>query len=114
MRIAALITGLIGGTLGFLSGLVVLPFGGVGLALGGAGAGETAGLGFAAMGLALFGCVGAALALAKPRLSSVMLLVAGVGSIIAISYFAIVAAPLLLVAALLAFMGRNQPRPRTA
>jgi hypothetical protein len=55
----------------------------------------------------LLGLVGAALSLAKPVVAAVLMAVAAIAIGISISLFAVIATPLLLIAALLAFLGRN-------
>ncbi len=48
----------------------------------------------------------------KPRAGALLLLIAGLGFLVSVSWFAIITAPLFLFAALLAFMGRaGDPRP---
>ncbi len=56
----------------------------------------------------LLGLLGAALALAKPRAAAAIMLVAALGITVSISLFAVIAAPLLLIAAILAFLGRQK------
>jgi cytochrome c-type biogenesis protein CcmE len=56
------------------------------------------------------GLVRAALSLAKPRLAAVIMLVVGIAIAISISLFAVIATPLFLIAALLAFLGRHTKR----
>jgi hypothetical protein len=58
----------------------------------------------------LLGLVGAALSLAKPRIATVIMLVAAIAVGISISLFAVIASPLFLVAALLAFLSRHTSR----
>jgi hypothetical protein len=64
----------------------------------------------AALFFSLLGLVGAALSLAKPRIAAVIMLVAAIAVGISISLFAVIASPLFLVAALLAFLGRHTSR----
>jgi hypothetical protein len=68
-------------------------------------------LGFIALGLAIVGIVGGALAQAKPRVAALLMLIAGIGGFIAVSAFWIVSGLLLIIGAVLAFLGRA---PRTA
>ncbi len=65
-------------------------------------------LGWSALAFSLVGLVGAALALAKPRAAAAIMLVAGIAVAISVSLFAVIATPLFLVAALLAFLGRHK------
>jgi hypothetical protein len=71
------------------------------------GAGTVVWLGWSALGLSLLGLVGAALSLARPILAAVIMLLAAIAILISISLFAVIATPLFLIAALLAFLGRN-------
>ena len=71
------------------------------------GAGTVVGLGWSALFFSLLGFVGAALAMAKPVLSAVIMLVAAIAVAISISLFAVIATPLFLIAALLVFLDRN-------
>jgi len=91
MQLAAVVLGVLGGLLGLpyvvLSGLL---FGGLR---------DTLGLAFC-----LLGFLGAALALGRPRLGSLLLLVAGLGYAFAVSWYMLLAAPLLLLAAVLALL----------
>ena len=57
--------------------------------------------------MSIVGLVGAALAIAKPRVSVVLMALSAVLGLIFISAFYIPATILLLVAALLAFLGRK-------
>jgi hypothetical protein len=111
MRTAALVLGLIGGIIGLFAGGFAIVVGGVGTAIQTDRAGTVVVLGFIALALAIVGIVGGALAQAKPRMAALLMLIAGIGGFIAVSVFWIVSGPLLLVGALLAFLGRT---PKTA
>ena len=107
MRTGALVLGIIAGLAGIVSAVLALLVGGLGGAFDAEGAGTVVGLGWSALGFSLLGLVGAALSLAKSRIAAVIMLVAGVAVGISISLFAVIATPLFLVAALLAFFGRH-------
>lgn len=64
-------------------------------------------LGFSAMAFCLLGFLGAGLAMARPTAGGVILLLAAVGFLISVSWFAIVTTPLFALAALLAVVGRR-------
>lgn len=113
MRIAALVIGIIGGLFGILASILALVIGGVSMTFATSGGGTVTTLGFVALFLSLVGFVGAGLAMAKPRAAAVILLVTGIGMIIAISLFGLIAAPLFFISALFAFLGRRK-RPRGA
>jgi hypothetical protein len=101
MRIAALIIGILGGLFGILSAVLALVVGGIG------GSGTVVGLGWSALVFCILGFLGAGLAMGRPRLGALILLIAAIGITISVSWFAVIAAPLFLVAALLAFLGRR-------
>ena len=111
MRTAALVLGLIGGIIGLFAGGFAIVVGGIGTAVQTNRAGTVVVLGFIALGLAIVGIVGGALAQAKPRVAAILMLIAGIGGFIAVSLFWIVSGLLLIIGAVLAFLGRA---PRTA
>ncbi|HEY3063217.1 MAG TPA: DUF4064 domain-containing protein [Chloroflexota bacterium] len=76
-----------------------------GQTLGTEGASTVVGLGWAALGLSVLGIIGGALALAKPRLAGLLLLIAGIGGTISISLAYVVAGPLLVIGGILALVG---------
>jgi hypothetical protein len=108
MRTGALVLGIIAGLAGIISAVLALFVGGVGGAFEAEGAGTVVGLGWSALFFSLLGLVGAALSLAKARLAAAIMLVAGVAIAISVSLFAVIATPLFLIAALLAFLGRHK------
>ncbi|MDQ3784408.1 MAG: hypothetical protein M3360_05950 [Actinomycetota bacterium] len=103
---ASMVLGIVGGVFGIMAAIVALFIGGLGGALGGEGAGEVAGLGFVAIFLAVAGIVGGALAKSKPVAAAWLQLGAGIFGFIAVSLAWLIAGPLLLIGALLAFLGR--------
>jgi hypothetical protein len=107
MRTGALVLGIIAGLAGLVSAVFALFVGGLGGAFDAKGAETVVGLGWSALGFSLLGLVGAALSLAKPVLAAVIMLIVRVAILISISLFAVIATPLFLIAALLAFLGRN-------
>lgn len=117
MRGGALALGLIGGVIGLIAAGIALAVGGIGGALntGAPATGQAdfslvvAG-GWIALGSSVVGIVGAALVMGKPRMAGLIMLLAAIGGFIGISLFYVVAGPLLLVGALLAFLGRK-PKP---
>jgi hypothetical protein len=112
MRTGALVLGIIAGLAGLVSAVFALVVGGLGGAFDAEDAGMIVGLGWSALGFSLFGLVGAALSLAKPRLAAAIMLISSIAILISISLFALVASPLFLVAALLAFLGRHKQEER--
>ena len=107
MKVAALVLGVIGGILGLIAALLALSIGGIGRALGADGGSMVVSLGWSSLIFCFLGFIGAGLALAKPKLSGVILLISAIGFTISISWFAIISGPLFLMASLFAFMGRK-------
>lgn len=108
MRVAALTLGMIGAVLGLIAALLALSVGGIGNAVGSEGSGTVVTLGWAALAFCFLGFVGSGLALSKPKLAGVLLLITGIGFFISISFFAVVSGPLFLIASLFAFLGRKR------
>jgi hypothetical protein len=110
MRIAAMILGILGGLTGLVAATFALSLGGINSAVGGTAdtTSTMSGLGAAAFAFSVLALVGAGLAMAKPRLSALLLLIAGLGTLISVSWFAIFPTPLELIASLLAFLGRGR------
>ena len=96
----------IGGIIGLFAGGFAIVVGGLGSAAQANNAGTVVTLGFIALGLAVVGIVGGALSQAKPRVAAALMLVAGIGGFVAVSLFWVVSGVLLLIGALLAFLGR--------
>ena len=71
--------------------------GGIGAAFEPEGASQVIGLGWSALGLSLLGLIGAALWIAKPRLTPLIMATAGVAIVFSISMFAVIARPLFVV-----------------
>lgn len=63
--------------------------------------------GFGAIVMSVVGLVGAALAIAKPRIAAVLMMVSAVLGFVFVTLFYSLATVLLLVATLLAFLGRE-------
>ena len=106
MKIAALIIGIFGAMAGFIGAIIALTVGGIGAAFGQGT--EVAWLGFGALVMSVVGLVGAALAIAKPRVAAVLMAVSAILGVIFVFVAYILATVLLLVAALLAFLGRER------
>lgn len=105
MKLAALIVGIFGSMAGFIGAIFGLIVGGIDAAIGGGA--QIAWLSFGAMGMSVVGLVGAALAIAKPRIAVGLMVVSAVLGTIFISLFYVPAAVMLVIAALLAFLGRK-------
>lgn len=108
MRVAAVIVGVFGAIAGFVGALVAMFVGGVATALEVEGGETVTILGAVALGMSVVGLVGAALAMAKPRVAAVLMLASAVVGVIAVSAAYAVAAVLLLSGAILAFLDRSR------
>ncbi len=105
MRVAGLVLGLLGGVFGFL-GALFAPIGGV---LGVEDASTPPiGLGFAAVPFAILGVIGGAMALARPKISGIMLIISAVGGIVAIPAAYLLPGILLLVGGILCLKGQRE------
>ena len=107
MRIAALIIGIFGSIALFVVSILTIAVGGLGSAVGDSEGEKIAGLGVLALLLSIVAVVAAALAIAKPRLAAALMSITGIVSLFPTYGWAFPATILLLVAALLAFLGRR-------
>jgi hypothetical protein len=116
MRIAALVLGVLGAIGGFIGALIAFFFAGVVEVvdeISGAEKGvgeEIAILGLVAFAASVGGLVGGSIAIAKPKVAAVLMLVAAIVGVLSISVAFVPAAILLLIAALLAFLGRAEKK----
>ena len=110
MKIASLILGIIGGIAGLIGATLALGVGGLGSAFDASGASEVVGLGWSAFLFAILAIVGAALAIAKPKISGWMQLIACIGGLISISAFWAPSAILLLISSILALVGAKHDK----
>jgi len=107
-RVASLILGLIGGIAGFGGAVFALFVGGIDAAFSVSGTSSIVGLGIAAIFFSLLGLVGGALALNKPKIAGIMMLIAAIGGLISISWGYVVAFPVLLVGGILALVSQKK------
>jgi len=107
MRAAALVLGVTGGVVGVLATAIMLGFGGFNPSRDVEQAARLLVRGQVAIAFTLLGLVGAALALARPTLGAGLLLMAALGFLTTVSWFAIITTPLFLMAAFFAFLGRK-------
>lgn len=113
MRTASLVLGITGGVFGILSGLLAMMIGGIGSAFAAEGSGSVVWLGFGAILLGVLGIIGGALSNRSPGKASLLQAIAGLFGFLAISLFWILAGVMLLLGALMAFLGRKgQGTPR--
>lgn len=109
MRTASLVLGIIGGVFGIIAALLTLLLGGLGSAFDAAGAGSIVGRSFFAVFVGVIAIVGGALAIRYPKVSAILQLITGVMGLLLIGLFWLFSVILLLVGALLAFLGRKMP-----
>src|SRR5690348_12669974 len=100
MRVTALIMGVLGGVFGLLAAIVVLGIGDIASHLGAGN--EAIYLAVGAIACSAVGIIGGALSGSRPGWSAILLLIAGVGIVIAISYFGLLSGILFLLGALFA------------
>lgn len=101
MRISAFVVGLIAGLIGVVTGLLTIGVGGISLGI------RLVGSGFGALALSGLGIIGALTALPFRRLGGILMLIAGIGGFLVVSYGWIIAGPLFIIAAILAFTRDN-------
>lgn len=104
MKIASLILGILGGIAGIFGAILGVFIGGVGGAIGTEGSSVVVIGGFLAIFLSIIGIIGGAMAMAKPHMSGIMMSIAAVGGLIAISAGYIVAFPLLITGGIISFV----------
>ena len=113
MRVASMILGIIGGIAGFGGALFALFVGVVDASFSASGTSSIIGLGVTAIFFSLLGLVGGALALKKPKVAGIMMLISAIGGVISISWGYVVAFPVLLVAGILALIGQKEKNKTT-
>ena len=108
MRIAALVIGIIAAILGLIAAILALTIGGIGAAAGAQSGPAVLGYAFLGLLFVFLGFLGAGLALAKPKVAGVLLLLTAIGFIFSFSVFAIISGPLFLMASMFAFLGSGR------
>ncbi|GAA1777319.1 hypothetical protein [Streptomonospora arabica] len=114
MLITAMILGGIGVVIGLIGGFGALLVGGLGSTFENGGPGNFVGLAFTAGFIGVAAVIGGALVRGASKTAALLLLVSGVGGFLAVSTAWIVAGPLLIVGALLAWFGSGRPGAVTA
>jgi hypothetical protein len=112
--------GLTGGIIGLIAAVLALTVGGIGSALQGADTtattanqvnfGMVTAGGWIALGASIVGIIGGALAMGRPVAGAILMLAAAIAGFIGVSLFYVISGPLLLVGAVLAFVGSRNPR----
>ena len=111
MRIAALVLGIVGGLLGIGAGLlVILTSSGSGFTVGSVKPEFIFALGWAAFPLSMMGIVGGALAVAKPKVAGILMLISAVGGALVIALGYTISAPLLLTGGILALQSEGRSK----
>ncbi|ASS77250.1 hypothetical protein CIG75_15585 [Tumebacillus algifaecis] len=91
-----------------ISAILAMFIGGIGQAFEADGAGTVTGLGWAALFLSILGLVGSILVKNKPKAGGVLMLIAGIGGIISISFFYILAGALLIIPGLISLFSKQK------
>lgn len=108
MRIAALIIGIMGSLAGIGGALFAILVGGISSAFGADDGGMVVGLGWTALVISLIALVAAALAIAKPVEAGVTMIISGIAGLISISIGYVIGGPLLIIAGILAIIGKTE------
>ncbi|WP_052810145.1 hypothetical protein [Streptomonospora alba] len=108
MLTTALVLGIVGGVFGIIGGLAAMLVGGLGAAFEAQDSGSIVGWGFAAVFFGVAGIVGGALARGASKTAALLLLLSCVGGFIAVEMAWLIAGPLLIVGAGLAWFGRRK------
>ena len=112
MWTGAVVIGIIAGLAGLVCAVLALTVGGVGATFEAHGATQVIASGWSALVFSLLGLIGAALWIAKPQLTPLIMATAGVAIVFSISIFAVIARPLFVVRRFWAEFGmRPKVRP---
>ena len=114
MRIAALIVGIFGAIAAFIGSVFALLIGGLGGALGVEEAGTVVVGGSIALLMSIVGLIGAALSIAKPRVAAALMGISAIVGLIAVFAAYVLGTVLLIIAAILAFLGRQRDTEATS
>jgi len=114
MKLGATILGIVGGIAGAIGAVIAIMVGGMGSAFGAEGAETITVLGAVALGFAFLGTVGGAIAIPKPKIAGVLMLVSGIGGIIAVSAAFAFGGVLLIVGGILALIALRKRKSAVA
>jgi len=103
-----LILGIVGGIAGMCGAAFALFVGGVDAAFSASGTSSVVSLGVIAIFFSLLGLIGGGLALSKPKVAGVMMLISAIGGVISISWGYAVALPILLAGGIFALIGKKE------
>lgn len=107
-RTTEFVLGLIGGIFGFLGAFFALFIGGVDAVLNSSGTSEIIGLGWAAVVFSIVAIVGSVVVRSKAKVGGILLLVAGIGGLISISFYYILPAVLQIIAGLMTLIKKDK------
>lgn len=108
MRTGALILGILGGIAGIVGSVIAFLLGGAGAVFGAEWADSIIGRSGIAMILSILGMVGGGLASARPRTAGILMLIAGIGGPIAISFAYIIATLFFVPGGIIALLLRKE------
>jgi hypothetical protein len=108
MKITSLILGILGGISALATSVILLVIGHLGEGLGAARAGNLLLSGRVTLALAVVGIVGGALALSRPLVAGILMLVSGAGGFIALWGGYIWSGPLLIAGGVLALIASRK------
>jgi len=91
-----------------MGAIFALVVGGIGSAFKASGAETVVGLGWAAIPISLVGIIGGAMAMAKPKIAGIIMLLSGIAGFIAISGGYLLGGPLLIVGGVLALVASRK------
>ncbi len=111
LRVLAAIIGIVGAVVALIVNIV---YSGVNDLLNVSGLSVHHSHGFVGLLLVVVGVIGALVAIPRPVVGALLLLVAGLGFIVIVHWWAFIASPLLLLAAVLAYMDRNKAQAKAA
>lgn len=108
MRVASMVLGIIGAVAGLGGAIFVLFVGGVDAAFSASGTSTVVGLGVAAVLFSILGLAGSIFTLKKPKTAGILMLLAALGGLISISWYYVIAFPLLLLAGILSLVSQRK------
>ena len=108
VHIFAVVLGLLGSVISLLTALLAIVVGGIGSLFGLSDAGSLVSGGFGALGFSALAFVGTLVSIGRPRTGAVLMVVAAAGGMLALSPYYALAAVVLAMAALLAFLARRR------
>ena len=112
-RTTEFVLGLIGGIFGFGGALFAIFFGAVDEAVSG-GTSEVTGLGWGAFLFSILAIVGAIVVKINPKIGGTLMLISGIGGLISISMFYVLATVFLVIAGLMGIFRKDKHKEMSA